>query len=266
MHRLAIALSTAVLVSVAAACGAGEQPPLTPADVPAAFIKLTQAAERTMHMEWTGSYSMGGLGATASQFTATFDFSGDNFAGTMSASNGAPDGKPGDMTTQIALVDGQAYQLQPYSSGWQVATNSGMPTNLDPLRGLAIEAVEYVGQESREGATVHHLRVTDLSNFASGLFSGITGGMDSGPTRFTTDNSSFDIYVDSAARPLDATLSLSTTAQPTDFGAISMTSTYAFSNWNAEIYIVAPPVVDQCCQPGGGGGIGIPEKPPLVMP
>jgi hypothetical protein len=261
--------STIVTVSLVAltlaACGGEAPQPLAPADVPAAFIALTQAADRTMHMEWSGTYAMGGRGAMTTPFTATLDFAGNNFAGTVSSSSGAPDFKPGtETTTQIAYVDGQAYQFTPYSSGWQAygsGNGNGMPTNLDPMRGLTVQGVEYVGAEERGGASVHRLRVTDLTGIANGLFSSLVGS-DQGPTQFAGEDSSFDVYVDATAHPLSATLNLSTGAEPSDFGTISMTAEYVFSNWGIEMYIVAPPVVNQPDQPG----VGIPEKPPVVMP
>jgi hypothetical protein len=225
----------------AAACSPAAAPALTADQVPAAFVAASQAADRTMHMDWNGTYGMGGVGAETMPFSATIDFAGADYAGTFTASTNAPDLKPevGTGQTEIALVGGQGYQRSEYSNGWQRMTPA--PPSLDPFQGLTAADVAYVAQETRDGARVHHLRLTNMSGLASTIFSGLAGGS-VGPVRFNADNSTFDVYVDAAGHPVAATLNLGTDAIASDFGAISVTSTYAFTNWGGQFYIVAPAV------------------------
>jgi hypothetical protein len=227
-----------VAMATLSACGASQPPVLTPEQVPAAFIAATQAADRTMHMQWDGTYSVGALGALTTPFSATLDFAGADYAGTLSAAMNAPDFKQGGtQQTEIALVGGQAYQRTSYSNGWQPVAN--LPSSFDPFQGLAATDIAYVAQETKDGARVHHLRVTDVSTMATSIFGGLSGtGV--GPVSFDGGHSAFDIWVDAAAHPVSATLNLSTDAEPSDFGAISVTSTYTFTNWGADIYIVPP--------------------------
>jgi hypothetical protein len=229
-----------LMALIAAACTTAAPPVLTPDQVPAAFVAATQATDRTMHMEWTGTYSMGALGALTTPFSASIDFSASDYAGSVSAAPNAPDEKPGaNNQSEIAFVGGQGYQRTPYSSGWQRI--GGAAPSLDPFQGLDLGEVQYVGQEVRNGATVQHVHITDVSGVASTIFNGLSGSS-LGPVHFDATNSMFDVYVDDAARPVGATLNLGTDANPSEFGAIRVTSTYQFSNWGAEFYIVAPPI------------------------
>ena len=66
---------------IVVACGAGTPAPLTPDQVPAAFVALTGKPDRTVHMEWSGSTSLGGGAGQA--FDASFDLAGQNYAGSV---------------------------------------------------------------------------------------------------------------------------------------------------------------------------------------
>src|ERR1051326_4657982 len=123
------------MAPIAPACAPAAEPVLTPDQVPAAFVAATQATDRTMHMDWTGTFSRGAIGAPAMPFSATIDFAGSDYAGTFSGSAGGPEMKPGvDSRTEIALVGGQGYQRSQYSNGWQRMTPA--PPSLDPFLGL----------------------------------------------------------------------------------------------------------------------------------
>lgn len=236
--RLGLAVAAAALL---AGC-AGPPTPLTPDQVPAAFIALATAPARTMHMEWSGTFGSGEAGATT-PFTASFDFAGADFAGLISISAGfGPEGRPGQtIDVEWALVAGQTYQRTQFSADgrWEkVDTPLG---TLDPLRELSTGDVEYVGVEAAEGRQLHHLRVADLSSLTTSMFNGLGGTFGGGIVAFDPDRSTFDFRVDDTAHPVSATLNLTTTRGQADFGAVSLSSDYTFSDWGAEIYIVPPP-------------------------
>jgi hypothetical protein len=235
--RTIVSFSAAALTAVA--CG-GPTPPLTPVQIPAAFVALASAPQRTMHMEWTGSFAMEGLGAGTTPFTATVDFAGDDYAGTMSTQPSA-DGKrerESFIDLEIAFVGGQAYQRSSFSDGgWEKVENQF--GTLDPMRGLSVDDLTYGGHIA-EG-DLHQLHIPDPSGLFGTLFNGLSSGLPGGPVSFDAASSTFDVVVDAQARPVRATLNLATGPNPTEFGTISLTSTYEFSNWGAEIYIMAPP-------------------------
>ncbi len=220
---------------VVVACGAGTPAPLTPDQVPAAFVALTGKPDRTMHMEWSGSTSLGGGAGQA--FDASFDLAGENYAGSVTTP-GESFGKPGaDTTIEIALVNGQGYERGTGETAWQRLPT--MPLTVDPLRGLGSGDVEYVGQEEHDGQPAHHLRLTNFSPLISGisasLFLGSTDGM--GDT-FDQTGSTFDVWTDAAGLPTEASIDV----KPGEvvFSGFSLSATYRFSNWNAEIEIIPP--------------------------
>ena len=217
-------------VCLAACTAPAREVPLSPEQIPAALVELTQAPNRTMHMVWSGTYAMGGRKEGTSQFSGSFDFAGDDYAGLM---------RTRGTDTEIAVVDGQAYQSSDARPVWEKVST---PTRtLDPLHGLRIGDVEYVGREAVDGADRNHLRVTDLSNVINLMMESHGGGVPFELVAFDKDHSSLDVYVDDDARPVSAALNLSNDANPDDFGTLSLRSTYEFSNWGAEIDIVPPP-------------------------
>jgi hypothetical protein len=234
-RALQAAVVVPALLAGVAGC-AGPAGPLTAEQIPAAFIVQTQAADRTMHIEWAGTFAMEGLGPGTTPFTATIDFAGDDFAGTMSTQPN-PDGKPGPFVDfEIAFVGGQAYQRTSFGVWEKVENQFG---TLDPLRGLSADDLAYAGHVAE--SDLHQLNVPDPSPLFGTLFNGLSSGLPGGPVNFDEASSTFDIFVDAQARPVRATLNLATGPNPTDFGTISLTSTYEFSNWGSEIYIVPPP-------------------------
>jgi hypothetical protein len=244
-HQAFSALKPTLVACVVAivACAGPAATPIPPEQIPAAFIALSQATDRTMHMEWTGTYAMGDVNAATMPISGTFDFAGDDYAGTITTQVGAdPKGQPegGSTSIEVAVVDGQGYQRSPSSAsrGWQKLGQQ--PPTLDPMRGLRPTDIEYAGLETIDGRDLHHLRVTDLSVLLGTLFGGLTI-LPTGEIAFDTTSSSFDIWVDASAQPVSAKLKLATGADRTEFGVMSMDSSYEFSNWGAEIYIVAPP-------------------------
>ena len=235
--RVVMLIAAAVL---AAGCGAAPAPPLSAEQLPAAVVALTQATGRTMHMEWDGTYSTAELEGRSLPFNAVLDFAGADYAGTISVPREAVKGGidvPAPYT-EIALVDGQAYQRTSYQGFWQQV--DARPRSFDPFGGLTPADIVYVGQEKRDGADVHHLRLADASALAATLFGGPGGGMPA-PVRFSAAESTFDFYVDATGTPLSAELVLASPSAPNDFRGPSVSSTYEFSNWGADIDIISPP-------------------------
>lgn len=229
-----------LVAAVASGCGGEPPKPLSADEIPAAFIALSQARERTMHMEWTGTYMSGELDGRTLPFDAVIDFAGPNYAGTIAVPG---ERKRGDLVvpaphTEIAFVNGQAYQRTSYQGVWQRVSRPGR--TLDPFLGLRLDQIEYVGQEQRDGAEVHHLRLVDAAALAADLFDGPGGAMPM-PVRFTPAESKFDFYVDANGRPVSATLELASAQDPNDFSGPAVSSTYNFSNFGTEIYIIPPP-------------------------
>ena len=255
--RLALLTVAGVLAALAGGC-AGAPTALTPEQIPTTFIGLVSAPNRTMHMEWTGTSGMAGRGAATTPFSASFDLAGDDFAGRITTQMNFDVEEQGGQssTTEMALVGGQAYSRTPFSGGWQRLQNGDMPIGVDPLRKLELDDIQYVGSETRDGTDVHHVRVLNVANVAAGLFGGLINGL--GTVSFDPASSSFDVYVDADAKPVSARLQLTTDADPDEFGTINLTSSYAFTNWGAEIYIVAPVVAPN----GGGGDVGVPQPMP----
>lgn len=239
MNRCAFlaALVMPALLAGMAGC-AGPAGPLTAEQIPPAFVALTQSADRTMHMEWTGSFAMEGLGRGTTPFTAIVDYAGDDFAGTISTQPNPGEKPEPVIDLEVAFVGGQAYQRTSFSGGrWEKVENQF--GTFDPMRGLSVDDLNYAGHVA-EG-DLHQLHVPDPSGLFGTLFNGLSNGLPGGPVSFEAASSTFDIYVDAQARPVRATLNLATGPNPTDFGTISLASTYEFSNWGADIYIVPPP-------------------------
>ena len=225
----------ALLVAVLTGCGPGAPAVLTPEQVPAAFLALTAKPDRTVHVEWHGTATFAGGAAQA--FDASFDLAGADYAGSISNPDDSM-GKPGvTMAIELAAVNGQGYERGPGETIWQRLPT--LPRTVDPLFGLAAADISYVGQEVRNGQDVHHLRVRNFEPLVSGLsaalFMGTPEGM--GET-FDEQGSAFDVWTDTAGRPTEAAVEV----KPGEvvFAGFSMSATYLFTNWNAEIYIVPP--------------------------
>lgn len=230
------ALAGAILaVLLTSACDAGKASPLTPQQIPGAFVAVTGKPDRTVHLEMSGSTSVAGGGAQP--FTATFDLAGDDYAGSLTSGAGNF-GKPGgDVTIELARVSGQGYERGSGETMWQQLPTT--PSAIDPLRDLAASDVEYVGQETRDGQNAHHLRIHNFEALAGGLVAGtFLGGTDGFGETFDQASSTFDVWTDATGQPTEAALDVKPGAVV--FDGFAMTATYRFSNWNAEIYIVPP--------------------------
>jgi hypothetical protein len=234
-----VRLAPAVLLVALAACGGPPQP--LPADqIPAAFIALTQAPGRTMHMEWSGTYTADELNGGTYPFTAVLDFAGPDYAGTVEVPSASEKdgGSAPAAHTEVAFVDGVQYERTSYQGVWR-RTDKPQPF-FDPFGGLTAAQVEYAGAEERNGAKVHHLRLLDADALAQRLFGSMQVGLQA-PAGFDTYQSEFDFYVDDFAHPVSAALDVAIESAPNDFTGPSVKSTYTFSNWNADIYIIPPP-------------------------
>jgi hypothetical protein len=219
----------------AASCDTGKPAPLTPDEVPAAFLAVTGKPDRTVHMEWSGSMSFANDSAQA--FEASFDLAGNDYAGSVTTP-GESFGKPGaDTTIEFALVNGQGYERGAGETAWQMLPTN--PSTVDPLHGLGASDVEYVGQEIHGGDETHHLRIRNFGPLVSGLLAGMFLGSNEGMGEtFDVLGSEYDVWTDTAGLPLEASVEI----KPGEvvFAGFSLSATYRFSNWNADIYIVPP--------------------------
>lgn len=221
-----------LVVAVVAGCNSGTPPPLTPEQVPAAFLALTSKPARTVHIEWSGSTS-GGDGDLPQDFSASVDLAGQDFAGSVKTDFG----KPGaESTVEFARVNGHSYERGQGEGAWQP-----LPTELsavDPLRALAAADVEYVGAEVRGGQDVHYLRINNFDSLVNGLVPGIFFGSDTMGELIDESSSTFDVWTDTAGQPVEASVDLKPGVIV--FGGRKLTASYRFTNWNADIYIVEP--------------------------
>jgi hypothetical protein len=233
--------AVAVVATLAFVACASEPPkPLTADQIPAAFIGLTQAPDRTMHMEWTGTYTSAELDGRTFPFGVVLDFAGADYAGTITVpgereTGGVVGPRP---HTEVAFVDGQAYQRTSYQGLWTKARVP--PRFFDPFRGLTVDQLVYVGREERDGAQVHHMHVINAAPLAATLFGGTAGGMPY-DVRFTADEAKLDIFVDDHGQPVSAALNFASVPGANDFRGPSVTSIYVFSRFGEYIDIIPPP-------------------------
>lgn len=207
--------------------------PVASGDLRALFIAITQAPDRTMHMDSTGLYTTNG----ATPFTSTFDFSGDDYAGNIE-SQGAPG-------AEMACVDGVGYHRidvpgSSQLSGWQ--RQETCDQSMDPLRGLAVGDLDYMGHGGEVCDGFAHIRVRDMAAFRPPVASIPGGGGVPGPDEHASaDGSSFDICVNEEGTPVDAALTIVTRTTGGDL-VEAISSELRFSDWGSAIEIVAPPL------------------------
>lgn len=218
-----------------------ESPVPTSNAIVAAFLALTQTPRRTMHMELTGSVESR---AGDSDIRAGFDFSGEDYAGIQTLKAPATGNVPAiESKFEIAFVDGIAYtrfQMQGTTSE-QWVRQDGLAGNLDPLRGLAADDIDYVGLETIDGVGLHHLRLNDMKALKSTLIAGAGAGPESQDPQLVASESSLHIYLDGTGQPVSGALVI---VKRTDTGDLAerVTAQLQFSNWGAEIQILKPPL------------------------
>ena len=249
---LVAALAAALVAAFTVGCSLA-QAPLGPDEIVAAFISESQDEARTFHMEWQGTMSTTmswpdtppGQEITGS-INASFDFSGDDFAGAMTTRTGflgLPGGQtdPFGSTTAYARVRG-VFFVRYTQSGWErMEANWQGQSEFDPLHGLAAEGVVYEAGETIDSVVLHRLRVVDPG-------SALNASLFSGSAELTPDDvSEFLIYVDPQGVPVRAQLRLSgQVALGVDLGDFIPPATYqlsfdyVFTAWGEDFYISPP--------------------------
>lgn len=248
------------------ACGPAQ---LRPEQIVAAFIAASQDEARTFHMEWQGTAEMGqgtrpDEPGTLTSINATFDFSGDDYAGTIviNWTGGGTSGTGG--TTDYARVGGAVFQKFE-GGGWERADGvNGVPAQFDPMFGLGAADVSYVGPDTVDARSVHQLRVLDPAAAMSRSF---FAARDDGQTPVPAgQDSDFAIFVDGQGIPISAQLRLAVSmgASGDDPGNpnvppmnYDIAFEFRFTEWGSPLTISAPPLT-------GGGGID--DMPPPPMP
>lgn len=251
----AVPLIAATVLAVAACSPAA----LAPGEIVPAFIAASQAATRTMHMEWQGTVATGESGlpgdGSAVSVNGVFDFSGLDYAGTVTT--GVPGSTSGNVS--YARVGGLSY-VNFSDSGWQRADMAGTaPGELDPMIGLTAANVTYEEIQDLNGRQVHRVRVLDPLAAVRGFFGGLAA---IGTPKLIPDGESeYLIYVDAAGIPVAAHVVLDLTADvPLDPDMPSLDYhirwDYTFSQWGEPVTISPPAVV-------GDGFLDVPQpKPP----
>ena len=266
-------LLTGVIVAVGgAACSPAA---LTADEIVPAFIAASQDELRTMRMEWQGTLTVDRGDDPAlnpimlnQDITATFDFNGPDYAGTMTSNN-----EGGRQSISYAVVSGVSF-VNFNDSGWQSNGSIGGLTSpeFDPLHDLAEADVAYEATDTFNGQDVHRLRVRDpLAALSGGLFdqSMLLGGQ-----MTLEEPSDYLIYVNANGLPAGAKMALkliiemnmglpepdpAEPAQPGKDDALSTFTyqvdfTYTFSLWGEPVTI-SPPEVN------GGGFDDFPPPP-----
>jgi hypothetical protein len=201
-----------------------------------AFLSLTQAADRSMHMELSGQVVI--AGTDPQTLTAAYDMQGADFAGQTTIQ--AP--VFGSFKTQVIVVDGQTF-TNTLDRGWGAETTP-RPAQ-DPFTGLQPADVAYVGPDTVAGAPGYRLRMQD----PVGAFVRAMGGSASvGFTDIVVKSASYDVLVDAEGRPVSAAFTLEATTR--EAGDISVSMSYTFSQWGAQFTIAAPIDLPPTEQPG----------------
>src|SRR5688572_3429537 len=252
----------AALASVAACTPAA----LTPDEIVAAFVASSQDEARTMHVEWNGTIHASGEfmdeGPTEMNalLTATAEFNGPDFEAVLTTTDSGGGGMLPASTIAYARVGGLGFTRY-QGGGWQSDQFGGIPpVSFDPLIGLTVSGLSYEGTETRDGEQLHRLRATDPAAAVSRTISPQSATVGFGT--LDVGDADFVVWVDGLGIPVAAHLSGDISVQmnlpndpddpaapngpdgiPSEFG-YQMTSDYQFSDWGAEIVIVAPPVTD----------------------
>ena len=245
----AMALTAALLAACGASSPSGRSPTPPPPASPTApssadgrsvidaFIALTHAPDRSMHLELTGLVGFGEL-----EFTLlnVYDVQGPDFYGTTTIENPMF----GTVPTGYALIDGKAYKGDSSagrtSLAWGIAE---APTqDPDPFVGLTAADVEYVDQ---------HLRIKDpVAAFERAW----AGANNDAFTRLEVSTSSFDVDLDQTGKPVGAALKIEGTVTGNAGGPISVALTYTFADWGKDFAITAP-ATPAFASPGPPGSV-----------
>jgi hypothetical protein len=243
------------VASAALGCDAGPKA-LTPDEIVAAFVSQNSAADRAFHVDVQGSMRMSGLGggaqASASTFTGGFDYSGEDYVGTLRSAMGAPGGGMTGFAssvsyTRVGGVSFVRYQDSPWERGGGPAGMGMGSAMFDPIRGLTAADVSYEAPESLDDRPLHRIRILDpAAAMKAALDTGVGAGLTADP-----QGSEYILYLDPAGVPVGAQVLL---VGQLDFGdpaldlpmpqmpqmRYQMTFTYQFSAWGSEIAISLP--------------------------
>jgi hypothetical protein len=238
------------------ATGCGGAPPLTPDEIVAAFIARNTDPARTYHSELTGTYSSGGPGKPGSSMTmamtATFDFHGDDYAGTIATQVGAAAGVPTGFNSSVSYVGiGDLSWIRHEGDQWQrIPADAGAaPTSFDVLPGLSPSDVAYDSAETKDGVPLHRIRLND----PGAVF---RRALETGPGMSLTvaDGSEYFLYVDGAGVPvvaqsrLVASMTFGDGLPPVNGPALpvmpqssfELSFDHAYSGWGSDITILQP--------------------------
>ena len=226
---------------------------LSQEEIVPAFIAASQNETRTMHMEWQGTVSMSGGGlpdldpsSLNQTISATFDFNGADYAGTLSSGS-----QGGASSISYARVGGVTFQNYG-DSGWQRGDSFGgqAAPEFDPLHNLAAGDVAYEALDNLDGRQVHRLRVLDpLAAISGGLFAQV-GSF--GTELRLNGPSEYVIFVDANGIPvgaqmvLDLAIQMNAPDMPSPGINYEMHFDYQFSLWGEPVTISPPQVT------GGG--------------
>lgn len=223
-----------------------------------AFIAASQSVTRTMHMEWQGNMNQlgggdqgSGLGPISQGINGTFDFNGPDYAGDIDTTVA---GIGQSNAVSYAHVGGAAF-VNYANSGWQRAdTFGGIPTEIDPMRGLTQADVVYEAADTLDGRPVHRLRLTDAVGALTGTL--FPEGSLADTSLIPGGRSDFVIYVDASGIPVGAQMAID--AQISNLDPNSTSSEigwgfqfdYTFSMWGEPVTISPPQVNNNV-----GGGV-----------
>ena len=148
---------------------AAQSPGAGPADpVVVAFIDVVSAADRSMHMDLTGTVTFSGIDQT---LTSSFDLQGADYSGTSAVESAVI----GAFSTRTIVVGGRTFTNQ-QNRGWVLEQEPAGPQ--DPFGGITTADVTYVGSENVHGAPGHRLRIDDpIQAFRRAMGSGFAEGL-----------------------------------------------------------------------------------------
>lgn len=243
-----------VLAALLIGCDTGAKQ-LSPDEIVTAFITQNAEADRAFHMDWQGSMRMQADpqmgGNIPINLTGSFDFSGDDFAGTVtSGTDGQGPGMGGfRSSTSYARVDGASF-IRYEGSDWQrtdedIGDGGVSAPDFDPMRSLTAADVAYERAETIDDRPLHVIRVLDPSAAMTRAFDSGTG------VTLQADPAGSDLvlYLDPEGVPVGAQVRLDARISMGDLGPefnrppmhYQLSFTYQFSAWGSEIAI-APPI------------------------
>lgn len=231
---VATAGQSAVPVSVAPASPPPPSVAPTIDRIVASFIAVTQAPDRSMHMDAEGSVAFAGFEQT---LASSHDLDGTDYDGSTTIGSEML----GYWSVLTVFVGGRTF-TNTNGMGWMLEKEHSGPK--DPFGGLTIEDVVYAGPDPA-AAGVHRLRLSD----PIGAFARAMGTSSAEMLRdLQVEATEYEVKVDTEGRPLSATFTMAGTSPGA--GDISAALRYSFSEWGADFAIVPPIEVGPSPPPG----------------